>query len=1549
MSIPHWIKQVSRWTNATGWRGRRSNGPGVGLRNELRRRRKYRPWLEDLEGRLAPAVTLSIANATSLVEGDSGTRLAKFVVTRSGDLAPTVQVDYTTQDGTAHAGVDYVATSGTLSFAPNQTRASIFVLVLGNTIFQPDHTFTVALSNPLVVASFADPLGFATGMRPSSVVAADFNGDGLPDLAIANSASGSVSVLVNATAPGGGTPSFATQATFSVGSNPYAVTVGDFNADGRPDLAVTNLYPDNSVSVLLNTTPPGASIPSFAVQQAFATGATPDSIVVADLNGDGKPDVAVTNYNHNSGLSVLLNTTPAGATAATFAAQQFFYVGNGAFAVAAGDFNGDGRLDLAVANRYPDNGLLVLLNTTAPGASFVSFAVPQVFAAASYPASLAVADLNGDARPDLVVANGSTNTVWVLLNTTAPGASSASFAEPQTFAIGSQPMALAVADFNSDGKLDLAVTYGTGLSMLPNTTPIGADEVAFADQQLFTTDPATYKTAAVADFNLDGKPDIAGAFFYGNTVSVLLNTTSGDSGAIGFGPQQAFLAGRGTDSVAVADFNSDGKPDIATANSSDNTVSVLLNTTATGAGIPNFARQQTFATGSSPNSVVAGDLNGDGRPDVIVASPVENTVSLLLNTTSPGDTTVHFADQQTFATGIDPTSVALGDFNNDGKPDLAIANFGSNTVSVFLNTTPAGAGSLSFAPMQSFAAGYEPYYLAVADFNDDGKPDVVVSNANSRTITVLLNATAPGASTASLAAPQTLFVDTLPQSVAVGDFNGDSKPDIVYLNMDSNGFSVLLNTTAPGAGTVSFAAPQSFAGGTNPRGVTVADFNGDGIPDLAIGVSIFLNKTAAGASTPNFASPSQFGSTYPASLAIGDFNSDGKADVVTADIDFNAVSVLLNTCVPSTFTIVRGTASCTIRDDDAPVSISIVAGNNQSATVNTPFATNMAVAVQNAAGHLVQGVTVTFVAPASGPTGTFGSGISATAISDASGRATAPFFSANRLSGTYLVSAQASGGGSPSTNFTMTNTAGVGANHFGVTISSTIPTAGLAFNVTVSALDISNNVVTNYVGTIRFTGSDANGTLPTDYTFLPGDNGVHTFVNGVTFRTAGGQILTVTDAAIPAITGSSMVSVIPAAADHLVFIRQPTNTVAGQAITPSVEVELLDRFGNLTSSTASVSIVLQNNYSGGTLSGTLTRMATAGVATFDDLWIDKTGWYTLQVDSTGVTGAMSNQFNIAPAAADHLSFRQQPTTIVVGDPITPAIQVEIVDRFGNLTPSTADVSMSIGANPGGGTLTGTTLQTASFGIATFAGLSITMPGTGYTLTARSTGVTAATSDPFNVLQTNNPPVLDPIPDMGVSLGKSLTFTAHATDPDSPPQNLTFSLDPGAPANAHIDPVTGVFTLSSAKFGIYTITIRVTDNGIPPLSASRTFHVFVAPQVKTITLNDGTSKNPTVVTFLTVSFNSRVNIDSGAFELARLGSGGGPVGVTVASVNVINGKTVATLRFSGSFVLPGGVLMSGQYSLTTHGSLIHDAVTGLALDGDNNGLPGGDSLFTFSVP
>ena len=201
-------------------------------------------------------------------------------------------------------------------------------------------------------------------------------------------------------------------------------------------------------------------------------------------------------------------------------------------------------------------------------------------------------------------------------------------------------------------------------------------------------------------------------------------------------------------------------------------------------------------------------------------------------------------------------------------------------------------------------------------------------------------------------------------------------------------------------------------------------------------------------------------------------------------------------------------------------------------------------------------------------------------------------------------------------------------------------------------------------------------------------------------------------------------------ATQLVFGQQPTNTVAGVSISPAVTLLVEDANGNVvTGSTASITVAIGTNPGGGTLSGTKTVSAVSGVATFSALSIDKTGTgYTLTATSTGVTSATSSTFNITPGTANKLAFSQQPSNTTAGQPITPAVTVQVQDANSNLvTTSTASITVAIGTNPGGGTLSGTLTQSASGGIATFGNLSINKSGAGYTLTAASTGLTTATS------------------------------------------------------------------------------------------------------------------------------------------------------------------------------------------------------------------------------
>jgi hypothetical protein len=327
--------------------------------------------------------------------------------------------------------------------------------------------------------------------------------------------------------------------------------------------------------------------------------------------------------------------------------------------------------------------------------------------------------------------------------------------------------------------------------------------------------------------NGDGKLDLVVANAFSDTLSVFINNTTPGATTQSFAAKQDFATGSSPITVTAGDLNGDGKFDLVVTNFGSDSVSVLPNTTTPGAATPSFGPKQDFAAGDGPVFVSSADLNGDGKLDLAVENFNSNTVSVLLNTTDPGPATPGFAVKQDVQTGSNPRSVSVGDFNRDGKLDLVVANSVSNTVSVLLNTTAPGSATSTFAPKQDFATGTGPVFVTVADLNRDGKLDIAVANINSNTVSVLLNATAPGAATPSFAAKQDFPTGDNPLSVAIGDLNGDGKLDLVVANLIAT-VSVLLNTTTPGANTSSFAVKQDFVTGDGPRSVAIGDLNGDG-------------------------------------------------------------------------------------------------------------------------------------------------------------------------------------------------------------------------------------------------------------------------------------------------------------------------------------------------------------------------------------------------------------------------------------------------------------------------------------------------------------------------------------------------------------------------------------------------------------------------------------------------------------------------------------------------------------------------------------------------
>jgi hypothetical protein len=955
------------------------------------------------------ATTLSIADGSALEPAANGTVNMTFTVNRTGDLGSQITVGYTTAAGTAQANTDFTPTTGSTTFASGSNTATISIPIFGNGVYNnPSLSFTVQLTGivdvvgpPVTLAGRSD---FGAGTAPRFVAVGDLNGDGKPDLAVANFNSDTVSVLLNTTAPGAATSTFALQQTFSTGAKPDCVAIGDLNGDGRPDLAVTNFNAAN-VSVLLNTTAPGATTPTFAAQQAFATGTNPFSVAMGDLNGDGRADLAVTN-SASSTVSVLLNTTAPGATTPTFAAQQTFATGNNPVSVAIGDLNGDGRPELAVANNNSAN-VSVLLNTTVPGATTVTFATQQTFSSGTNPVSIAIGDLNGDGRPELAVVNSNAATAAVLLNTTAPGAATLTFAPRQTFATGNEPFSVAIRDLNGDGRPDLATAsfFDDTVSVLLNTTAPGAAAPTFAVQLVFDTGTRP-QSVALGDFNGDGRPDVATANSGSSNVSVLLNTTALFDAAAGFAAALPFATGSFPESVVVGDLNGDGKPDIATANSSPTAISVLLNTTSQGTATPSFAAPATFATATRPFSLAIGDFNGDGRLDLAFARLASNTVSVLLNTTAPGAATPSFAAEATFSTGTRPISVAIGDFNGDGRADLAVANAGSGVVgnlgnvSVLLNTTAPGAATPTFATQQAFATGTSPASVAIGDFNGDGRSDLAVANAAPGNVSVLLNTTTPGAATPTFATQQTYALGSLPGAAVVGDLNGDGKPDLAVANTNSNTVSVLLNTTIPGGATSSFSAQQTFAAGSDPSSVEIADLNGDGKPDLAVAnyfsnLSVLVNTTAPGATTPSFATQQTFDSRpNTPSVAIGDFNGDSRPDLAVVNEQLSTAAVLLNARV----SISRSIATGTITESTPPPTVQFSAASENVAQTAGTFSITVALS-----GASDADTTVPFTLGGTAVAGTDFSGVTASPLVITKGQIS------RTITGTLLTAAPAAG------------------------------------------------------------------------------------------------------------------------------------------------------------------------------------------------------------------------------------------------------------------------------------------------------------------------------------------------------------------------------------------------------------------------------------------------------------------------------------------------------------------------------------------------------------
>lgn len=666
-----------------------------------------------------------------------------------------------------------------------------------------------------------------TVFSTSSATLADVNGDGRADLLLTmilgTGGSGIAAVM-----PGNGDGTFGPARTYGVNIYPRSMAVADVNGDGRADVVVANSrgqansYAPGDATLLL-----GNGDGTFKAPTSFLTGGTPYGVAVADLNGDGKPDLVFANHSSINGpvggAGVLL-----GAGNGTFSAVHKFAAANYVQSVSLGDVNGDGRVDIVLGVKDSLGAVYVLL-----GNGDGTFQAARSFVTDPYPRGVAVADVNGDGRLDIVSANSSRNSVGVLL-----GSGNGSFGAVQTYSVGTFPTVVVVSDLNGDGRADLVVGCG-GTSM---TVLMGS-----------------------------GDGGLAGPAY---------RISSAETAA--FAPRVTLSAGLQPRSVALADVNLDGRPDVVFAAGGANQVGVLL-----GNGNATFAAVRTFGAGASPFSATVADLNTDGRPDLVVAVTGGNAVGVLL-----GNGNGTFAAMQTFTAGVSPRFVRVADVNGDGRADVVTANYGANTVGVLL-----GNGNGTLGGMQAFGTGVHPSSVAILDVNRDGRLDVLVSNKGSNSVGVLR-----GNGDGTFAGQLTFDTGGLPFAVAAADLNADGIVDVAVACESMNGVSELL-----GNGDGTFQVQRTFGTGLVPASLALADMNGDGRADAVVGnytgnsVSVLL-----GVWDGSFKPQRTFAvGTSPFALATGDLNLDGRLDVVTADEGANTLSVLMGDPPPTVQSVNR--------------------------------------------------------------------------------------------------------------------------------------------------------------------------------------------------------------------------------------------------------------------------------------------------------------------------------------------------------------------------------------------------------------------------------------------------------------------------------------------------------------------------------------------------------------------------------------------------------------------------------------------------------------------
>lgn len=470
-----------------------------------------------------------------------------------------------------------------------------------------------------------------------------------------------------------------------------------------------------------------------------------------------------------------------------------------------------------------------------------------------------------------------------------------------TRAVGGAPQAVAVGDFNHDGKQDVVVANGMSSTA---SILLGDGLGGFLSRADFAIGYAC-SSLAVDDFNGDGKQDLVGSNFYDGTVSVLL----GD-GAGGFSSAATFAAGHYCSAVAVGDFNRDGKQDLAVSNNDTNNLSVLL-----GDGLGSFGPPTNFDAGYALADLAVGDFNNDGKQDVVITRQLSDEVVVLLGNGAGG-----FGAPTRFATGDYPRAVAVGDFNADGKQDLAVEYY-SIGVSILLGD---GTGRFSAPTNFPLGPGVGTDSIAVGDFNADGTQDIVAIGGAFDSVAVLL-----GHGTGGFGKPIVFAAGKRPSAIAVGDFDRDGMQDLAIANSESDEVSIMLRVCLPTPTSVASRKMHTFNRGFDlplplSGSVGIECRNGGATGDYAMVVTFSSSvdvmgdpqaEVISGTATVGSGGTASGGAVNVSGTTVT-IPLTGVADAQRLEVRLNAVDSLTDVVIPMAILVGDTTASGMVNASD---------------------------------------------------------------------------------------------------------------------------------------------------------------------------------------------------------------------------------------------------------------------------------------------------------------------------------------------------------------------------------------------------------------------------------------------------------------------------------------------------------------------------------------------------------------------------------------------------------------------------------------------------------